>query len=358
MTPAATLMPGAQASGRRPSLTSTQTAPAGGNRSSFGGAAAAAADSRNLPTVMENAGSPRNSAAPVSPLKRHFPKSPSGRLSPSASQSTSVDGFSQLPASFAATQRRPSRTLWAPPTLEEEGPSSSAPLPPPPRSPNAAAHILRRKASVKERLRTFSTPKLHSAWLQARGSEDQQQQQPLNISRHGSLLSIGQIRGSKASLLSRESLDEQSQSDDVGQRPGTSSRSSNASSARLRDLDTASVRESSDNERVRASSIADPRSIRNASVSSMDYASMMKTPKSPPASRPKSKQGWSSYLQEGLTLHLDQGGKREKALWMPYLAYDPFGRPEALVHASELGAGPSTPRKANKMTRPLAIDPE
>lgn len=44
--------------------------------------------------------------------------------------------------------------------------------------------------------------------------------------------------------------------------------------------------------------------------------------------------GWSSYLSEGLTLYIDQGHKRERALKMPYLRYDPFGRPE---HLAELG---------------------
>lgn len=80
-------------------------------------------------------------------------------------------------------------------------------------------------------------------------------------------------------------------------------------------------------------------------------------------SRPKSANtksgGWSSYLQEGLTLYLDQGSKREVALKLAYLRYDPFGRPETLIEvSSSADAGKAhntvhgTPKKAK--LRPLS----
>ena len=84
------------------------------------------------------------------------------------------------------------------------------------------------------------------------------------------------------------------------------------------------------------------------------------TPKSPSKLK-SSKTGWASYLSEGLTLHIDQVGKRECAMPIPYLSYDPFCRPESLVQSVDavVSSGgsaiavPTTPRKS--MISPMTI---
>ncbi|SNX87739.1 uncharacterized protein MEPE_06449 [Melanopsichium pennsylvanicum] len=49
----------------------------------------------------------------------------------------------------------------------------------------------------------------------------------------------------------------------------------------------------------------------------------------------KSGGGWASYLNSGLTLHLEADHGRTCQINMTYLAYDPFGRPEQLVQDTE-----------------------
>lgn len=53
--------------------------------------------------------------------------------------------------------------------------------------------------------------------------------------------------------------------------------------------------------------------------------------------------GWASYLNAGLTLHLEHEG-RVVPVTMTYLAYDPFGRPEQLVEGTE-AARAMTPKR-------------
>lgn len=45
--------------------------------------------------------------------------------------------------------------------------------------------------------------------------------------------------------------------------------------------------------------------------------------------------GWASYLQSGLTLHLEGDHGRTYQINLSYLGYDPFGRPEQLVEGTE-----------------------
>ncbi len=54
--------------------------------------------------------------------------------------------------------------------------------------------------------------------------------------------------------------------------------------------------------------------------------------------------GWASYLNSGLTLHLEQDHGRAIQINMTYLAYDPFGRPEQLVEGTE-AARTLTPKR-------------
>lgn len=178
--------------------------------------------------------------------------------------------------------------------------------------------------------RTHSVPRLHSDWLKAQGTR---------------------LPFRKASFC-----------------PGALPRSPNASAVGLSIDQSRSSSAEVDTSAVSVSSTGDapqsPRSrlfrqtsrvgtptgrpatqrSRNASNASLTQ-SLFKAPKSP--SRPKSKAGWSSHLSEGLTLYLDQAGKQERAIKMPYLSYDPFGNPESLA-AQSMSPGPqqpSTPKK-------------
>ncbi|SPO30534.1 uncharacterized protein UTRI_06464 [Ustilago trichophora] len=54
--------------------------------------------------------------------------------------------------------------------------------------------------------------------------------------------------------------------------------------------------------------------------------------------------GWASYLNTGLTLHLEGDHGRVCQINMTYLAYDPFGRPEQLVEGTE-AARSLTPKR-------------
>ncbi|SPO31529.1 uncharacterized protein UTRI_06464_B [Ustilago trichophora] len=54
--------------------------------------------------------------------------------------------------------------------------------------------------------------------------------------------------------------------------------------------------------------------------------------------------GWASYLNTGLTLHLEGDHGRICQINMTYLAYDPFGRPEQLVEGTE-AARSLTPKR-------------
>ncbi|CAO1626713.1 unnamed protein product [Sympodiomycopsis kandeliae] len=180
-------------------------------------------------------------------------------------------------------------------------------------------------AQGKLRARTFSTPKLHSGWLASEESH-----RPLR----------------KASFCPEVAARHNSQSQHIKEIPSrrndASARSTSSSgeppaSPRARLLLRRNSRLGTP---LSNSSPGRNRKMSNASLTQ----SLFKPPKSP--SRPRSKAGWSSYLAEGLTLYLDQGGKRECAVRMPYLSYDPFGRPESLVQMSAPGAAPTTPKKS------------
>ncbi|CDR88965.1 uncharacterized protein SPSC_06337 [Sporisorium scitamineum] len=87
-------------------------------------------------------------------------------------------------------------------------------------------------------------------------------------------------------------------------------------------------------------------SISSASSPATTNSSLPVTPRTATAfPRPKSRgngsssktggAGWASYLQSGLTLHLEGDHGRAYQVNMSYLAYDPFGRPEQLVEGTE-----------------------
>ncbi|CBQ71406.1 conserved hypothetical protein [Sporisorium reilianum SRZ2] len=85
-------------------------------------------------------------------------------------------------------------------------------------------------------------------------------------------------------------------------------------------------------------------SICSASSPATTNSSLPVTPRTATAfPRPKSRgngsasktAGWASYLQSGLTLHLEGDHGRAYQVNMRYLAYDPFGRPEQLVEGTE-----------------------
>lgn len=89
-------------------------------------------------------------------------------------------------------------------------------------------------------------------------------------------------------------------------------------------------------------------SICSASSPATTLSSLPVTPRTAsafPSSRPKSRgnssaskpggAGWASYLNSGLTLHLEGDHGRACQIDMTYLGYDPFGRPEQLVEGTE-----------------------
>ncbi|KAK0562154.1 hypothetical protein OC861_005457 [Tilletia horrida] len=67
--------------------------------------------------------------------------------------------------------------------------------------------------------------------------------------------------------------------------------------------------------------------------------------------RPKSKGGWASHLSGGLTLHIDQETQRTIQINLSYLAYDPFGQPEALIPPGAESQRPGTPRRSGKSAK-------
>ncbi|CAO1634891.1 unnamed protein product [Parajaminaea phylloscopi] len=219
-------------------------------------------------------------------------------------------------------------------------------------------------AAGEARQRTMSTPRLHAAWL-ADGHQAQAATRKSSFCVGTDFVTMSGRPGqtSPASRLMQLRL-------------GGGSTSSATSSRHFSDDNTSASTLSSSLEPPvspqssrrllrqvsRASRLGTPSGTSVASVRSQDIApsSSAKQPPKSPSSRlkPSSSRGvgWSSYLQEGLTLYLDQSGRREGAMKLSYLRYDPFGRPESLVESGSAveGAGlfPGTPKKHK--VRPLS----
>lgn len=107
-------------------------------------------------------------------------------------------------------------------------------------------------------------------------------------------------------------------------------------------------------------------SICSASSPATTNSSLPVTPRTTTSfSRPKSRgtgsatktgsAGWASYLNAGLTLHLEQDG-RVCQVNMTYLAYDPFGRPEQLVEDTEAGRALTPKRPKSRGEKDLEAE--
>ncbi|PWN26112.1 hypothetical protein BDZ90DRAFT_275597 [Jaminaea rosea] len=246
------------------------------------------------------------------------PRSPRSLLRPHTAAATTG---SFLEAPFSREQHR--RAL-AKQRHQSLAPWQLAQLPSPLESPHSGDTITMEQEAAMERQRTMSVPKLSAL------------PHPLSSSRKSSW-------GGQPSPPATARQD----SDDEGAGGG----SSNATPYRAP---------------------TSPRSFRSGILrrSGRPSSSRLNTPTSvstaPGTLRPKSSSGkgagWSSYLSEGLTLYIDQGPKRDFAIKVPYLRYDPFGRPEDIADTTAAAASgtpdskPGTPRKSKG--RLSAIDPD
>lgn len=201
-----------------------------------------------------------------------------------------------------------------------------------PESPKASRALPREDQLFKTRLRALSVPKLQASWHAPDEAVAAARKGSLCIAEGEQLGPRGSSRGSISPALRLLQLRNDARSelslDEIPTSPSALGLTRQSQVSRLGSVLS------------RASS----QKSRKGSVASLSHsqATNKRLIGSASNSKPKTKGDWSSYLSEGLTLYVDQGGSREAALRMPYLSYDPFGRLDSLATGGGGGGSPPT----------------